>query len=839
MKTSQLRASDLLAYDDHPSLSFTPSILQCQTNAASENRARSFSQVERGAAASPDPFTFYKTYLNTNEPLLGDQENLKSDGNGYPCHSGAAAYNASADDAQRQARGHTTAYKLAVRLANRSNGAPLATIIEQGSYSTLNSHGSLLSVGRFPSLKAAEDTSPSRGSRRRSRSLDEKALHDIQEDLTREYDTCTVAVPHARLDGEHGAADETSRTATPSTSHRFELQQSPSPSEAEPSDHDIRGVKGLVRGVLQTVRGVSRTRSRSSSMTHLPIVEHRESSPSTGGSSLQLDQEGQGSESYHQQNENRSISTRVSQTTAVVSVSRDQNRNRGEHSACTYSSLPHPRSALTDATTVFGSMPLALPWRATRSSHEQPFSTFAARTGTRDVAREDDTNQAAISHHDMLDTSARHAVNGVPVYDKNPSSLKEVSSAREVFANQNASFCSTMSTSYSGTVLGVDLDLQHDFNNLARRSQSPPTPVWFTPQMAELERQASFSESPESIKAYIQAHTPYRSITSSALTSLLPIAAASGIVQPVYNTPGISFYSPSGNLIYPESGSPRSTSLSEHGSSPNITTPYYNEQCTSAGSLPIRPILVPMTTSPIHRTPLPPHLQHHHGHHRPEKSQITSCKSTITPKGPVKGCDGVVRENSLTPRSGIFYPHGKDKIHRSIKMTLHDLKAEINFYKARFVALAATHSFAPSLPKNKNLQRRHVCNYNTYARNSHVNPTSKTGPRKGRSREDVLGPVAAHALRVCFCQPYDGAGKPTHATATGACFARELVSKSSKLNAGQHAKDAEQILPNARIVGSGGRSQGGDAKRATRRDSAIGSTARGASKTGMARKKMD
>ncbi|KAF9699960.1 hypothetical protein EKO04_001555 [Ascochyta lentis] len=812
--------------------------------AAAENRVCGFDRVER-IAASLDPFTFYKTYIDTNIPLLGDQESLASDDNDYPCHSGAAGHDASVDDAQPQARGHTAAYKLAVRLANRSNGAPLATIIEQGSYSTLNSHGSLLSVGRFPSFKAAENTSPNRGSRRRSRSLDENALHDIEEDLTREHDTFTVAVPHARRDEELRAADQASGTATPLTSYRFELQQSPSPqSDEDSSNYDNEGVRGFIRGVFQTVRGVSRTKSRSPSMAHVPIMKQRQSPSSAGGCSIQFDQEGQDSESSFAQNKN-CISTTASQAADVVSVSTDQTRNHAisnigvGQSARVYSFLPQSRSSSTESSTVVDFTPV-LPCRAATNAHEQPFSTPVARPGTRDVARGDGTTLAVTSHHDMFGTSAQHTVNGVPVCRKYSSSLKEVSSAREMFATQNASFCSTMSTSYSGTVLGVDLDLYHDFNSPARRSQSPPTPVWFTPQMAELERQASFSESPEPVKAACNpAHAAHRSITSSALTSLLPIAAASGIVRPIYNTPGISFYSPSGNLIHPESSSPRGSSSSEYGSSPKITTSYYNKRNTSAGSLPIRPTLVPMTSPPTHRIQLPPHLQHHHNYCQTEKSQIRSCESIITPKGPVKGCDGVVRENSLTPRSGIFYPHGRERIHRSIKLTMHDLKAEAKFYKARFLALAAAQSFAPSLPKGKVLQKRHVNDYNTYAMKPHAGSTGTTGSRKSRYREDFLGPLVAHALRVCFCQPYDGAGKPTHATAAGACVARDEFLESGKLAVDKHAKDDEQLLPNARFVGSGECNHSGDTKRATRRDSAIGGTSRGATKAGIARSKED
>jgi hypothetical protein len=843
MATSQLFDASQLAHGYHQSHSIMTDIPSYYTDNAVESRIHGTVRAETRAAAPQDPFTFYKTYFDNDVPLLGEQDYLKSDDDSYTCHSGvAAAQDGSVDDAQPQARGHTAAYKLAVRLANRSNGAPLATIIEQGSYSTLNSHGSLLSVGRFPSIKAAENASPNRGSRRRSRSLDEKALHDIQEDLARELDASAVAV--SRLNEDHGAADPASGTATPLTSYRFELQQSPaSHSGDELFDHDHRSVKGFIRGVLQNVRGVSKTRSRSSSMTHAPIMDHRESPPSTRESSPRIDQLDQGPGDSRLPMSSCDVSTRVSESAATAPTPRDQTRNRAISSAGTELSAQarlHSakfRPDIPESSAVFGSIPPTLPYRAATPSHERHFSTPVEGAGTRDVAQKDITIQASTSHHDLFDTSARYTFDGVPVYHGQSSTMREASSAREVFTSQNASFCSTMTSSYSGTVLGVDLDLQHDFSRPMRRSQSPLTPVWFTPQMAELERQASSSESPESAKAISPpSHAPSHSITSSALTSLLPIAAASGIVWPNYNTPKISFYSPSGNLIQSESSPPQGTSPPEYGGSPTVTSSYYNRQNanagSSAGSLPIRPPLVPMTTPPTHKTPLPSHLRHHHNYRRPEMSQVSSRESSVTPKGPVKGCDGVVRENSLTPRSGIFFPHGKDDVHRSVRLAIHDLKAEAKFYKARFITLAAAHSFAPSMPKGKTLQKRHVHNYNTYARKPQI-PTGEA--RKGGYRQDVLGPLAAHALRVCFCQPYDGAGRPTRATAVGACMADEPFPTSGKPEVDCPKKDVERSLPNARVAGGGRRTESVDPKRVT--DNAVGSTARRASYTGAARRK--
>ncbi|KAJ8111641.1 hypothetical protein OPT61_g5820 [Boeremia exigua] len=787
------------------------------TDSISRYRIRENAQAETRAAAPPDPSASYETYLDTNVQQPGEEGQFEPEDDGYTRSGVAAALNTSHNDAQPQVEGHATAYKLAARLANRSNGAPLATIIEQGSYSTLSSRVSLLSVGRFPSVKSTENTSPNRGSRRRSRSLDRKALQDIQEDLARESDTSAVAELYARPKEGHSGADPASGTATPLTSYRVKMQQSPICHSSDGVfDQDDRGVRGFIRGVLQNVRGVPRTRSRSSSLTQTPIVEHRASPLCRYENSPKFDRKGQGVEVVYLPGYNRNTSTRSFEGAAIPPAV-NQARNRVNlDSDIELSARAHPprvksRSDTTEIGVALGSAPPVVPCRIATCSHERPLSTPVVYAGTRDVAREDGTAEAATCHNGMFDTSAPYNFDSIPIYRGHQSSERETSSARDVFTNQNASFCSTMSTSYSGTVLGVDLDLQHDFGIPVRRSQSP-TPVWFTPQMAELERQAYSAESPQSLET-VPNQVPFHSITSSALTSLLPIAAATGIVRPNFNTPTISFYSPSGNLIQPESSSSQCTSPSEDDDSSTITTSYYNRQNASpAGIRLIRPPLIPLTTHPSQKTPLPIHLRHHHNYRQPEMSQISSHESSVTSRGPVKGCDGFVREDSLSPRSGVFHPHGRDKVHRSTKLVLHDLKAEVKFYKTRFLAQAAAQSFAPSISKGKTLQERHVLNYETYAARPGANSTRNRG---GKFGVDTVGSHAAHALRVCFCQPYDGAGKSTRTDTVRTCIGGGALPVNDRSKADQHAKDVERSLPNARIVGSRRHSEGKHTKKAS------------------------
>lgn len=847
MATSQFRQSLQQICENHQGPLLTRNVPLNEIYGAVK-RVRRTARAETEAAAAQDRFTFYKTYLDTNVSLLGDQVNLDSDEDGKICHSGGvAAHGTSVDDAQPQARGHTAAYKLAVRLTNRSNGAPLATIIEQGSYSTLNSHGSLLSVGRFPSNKAADHGSPGRGSWRRSRSLDEKALHGIQEDLAREHDTHAVAVSHARLYKDYVTVEPPSGTATSLTSYRFETQPSlSSQSDDELMDHDDqdnqRG-KGFLRGVMQTVRGVSRTRSRSSSITYANIKEDRDSPLPAYRSNKQLRE--QDAEHSCLPGYNRGVSTRASEGAAISPDLEDQARNRAiSPSGCDlpariYPHLVQSRSEVCDTIAVSGSLLPALLYRNATRTHEPPFPAPVVNAETRDVAWEDGTIEALKPHYDISDTSARYTFDDVSAHCRRPSSEKDANCIREVFTGQNASFCSTLSTSYSGTVLGVDLDLQHDTSHSIRRSQSPPTPVWFTPQMIELERQASCSDSPEAVNASRSTQLPCRSITSSALESLLPIAANSGIVQPNYNTPKISFYSPSGNLIQPESSSPAGTSASEYGGSPTITTSHYNRQnihqASLAKSLPIRPSLVPMTTPPIQKTPLPLHLRHHHNYRQREQPQIIPGESSVLKGRSVKGCDGVVRENSLTPRSGVFFPHGKDRIHRSSRLAIHDLKTEAKFYKSRLLTLAATQSFVPSIRKGKTLQKRRVHSYNTYAKKPHM---TRSRTRKGGYREEVLGPFAAHTLRVCFCQPYDGESVSTRGINVGACMTGDDFFPDGKPDVDRDMKDVERLLPNARVVGSRRRSEGVESRGKHRRDSVPSKCTRRVSYTDAAKKKV-
>jgi hypothetical protein len=317
--------------------------------------------------------------------------------------------------------------------------------------------------------------------------------------------------------------------------------------------------------------------------------------------------------------------------------------------------------------------------------------------------------------------------------------------------------------------------------------------------MAELERQASISESPGSKLASAEEPTR-RSFTSSALTSLLPIAAASGIVQLNYDTPKISFYSPSGRLIQSEgSSSPETHAV--HCGSPSVRRSNFSnpaqhsarQNLTATGYLPpVRPALLPMTTPPVPTAPLPAHLRYHHNYRHPERSHIESCESFIESSPLATECGGVVRTNSFLLRSGTRQSpprkknaSSKDKRHRSTKTLLHDLMGDVSFYKSRYIALAAQScaSFQKSKEKGKTLRKRDTAadkrcpSHSTNKPRQHSRRTARRDEPRQSAGESLLGPLAGHILRICFCQPFDGVGKPSRADAP--CATHHVDSKQA------------------------------------------------------------
>ncbi|KAF2678307.1 hypothetical protein K458DRAFT_423250 [Lentithecium fluviatile CBS 122367] len=706
-----------------------------------------------------DPFSYYKAFLDSDVPSTGRASINPPHNDGSAGDTVGPAGQLVQGVGEQHCRPRAVPYQLAVRFANRSNGAPLATIIEQRSVSTLNSRGSLLSVGRFPSIRATENVSPGRASYRTSRSLDEKALKGIKEEACQDNDIqMTSKALDVRLQQGCGETERLHKITAPAhtVSHKPEQAGAPQP-------HDIallsngKGLKDFLRGALHHVRGGSRIRSGSSSMTNAAPSNSR---------GERLDPSDISPQSEHQGEKHRNTSLGMHEL-PVSAVTRElhpdvssshqdaiktRTRNRKSSSISSEASagvhppllhLPPPTSQL-ELESDFNPHLLPVSNLSRQRNGTEPLSSVrpappGPRDGTQGHAQAGATTLCPRSRDEL---SARYTLDGVCIPRGDASSLQECDRARDT--SRNASFCSTMSTSYSGTVLGVDLDLQHEFPNPARRSV---TPVWFTPK-------DGIDHSVESVKR-LQGEgkqPPPRSITSSALSALLPIAAAEGIVRTSSKTPQISFYSPSGNLIQAESTSPPSADTSCSSSSfqgtPTTPTSFYDNTQVSAaydalaaavGLPPVRPAAVPMTTPPQSCAPLPEHLRHHHNYQHPERSQITTqltdrSIATINPGPKVKGCGGVIRPNSLLPRSGI------------------------------------PGSPTPAKP-GASYRRSMSCFFNSEANRPRFHPlSSRPKSRKGRTlkkrpphqrSESGIGRAAGQAMRVCFCQPYDGAGQRT------------------------------------------------------------------------------
>jgi hypothetical protein len=73
-----------------------------------------------------------------------------------------------------------------------------------------------------------------------------------------------------------------------------------------------------------------------------------------------------------------------------------------------------------------------------------------------------------------------------------------------------------------------------------------------------------------------------------------------------------------------------------------------------------------------------------------------------------------------------------------------------------------------------------------------------------RKRDDVglLGPLAGQTLRICFCQPYDGAGNSTHDVPCIKRHTEPMHGATQKENPRSRTKEShvDAVLPNARVV---------------------------------------
>jgi hypothetical protein len=478
------------------SVSYTPHFLdRSNGKSLSSNASKSFHQSGHNAwtvASQPvhpllqDLFAYYKAFLHTNAPSSGSMTGLEQDNDAYTCHQGDTGSQGlhSVTSSQPDARARAIPHHLAVRFANRPNNvAPLATIIEQGSYSTLNSRGSLLSVGRFPSVRGPENISPVRASHRISRSLEGNVLHGIQEAAPQKQHAPAGVEAHAHP--HEGRSSSICNIAKPMTSSIAELPRFPR-SQIGDADHDVDGrrSKGFVRGVLQNVRAASKSRSRSSSLTHAAVVETREDRAGASGDNSPLSPMREhdshncdnSSENYELSDLAQRLPSSAASTPAVGSQARNRKiplTNRQSSAQTSSSPSTHDSSLpLFEQASSLASVSRLLPSAAISCSPERTSSVRLVSPEPRDVAYGNVTIRApTLSTQHTDDTSAQHTFHGAYVSKCSTSSLAQHDRTRET--SHNASFCSTLSTSYSGTVLGVDLDLIHETPRSLHQSSSP------------------------------------------------------------------------------------------------------------------------------------------------------------------------------------------------------------------------------------------------------------------------------------------------------------------------------------------------------------------------------
>ncbi|KAF2786816.1 hypothetical protein K505DRAFT_380015 [Melanomma pulvis-pyrius CBS 109.77] len=740
MSTSQLHGSSLLDRTNHQEPAHDPNSAPYPTNAAAWDVADLFnSQVDLGRVHSQDPFAYYKAYLHTSESSPYGASDAIDDANAcHPISHPSQIIHCAGD--QQPVRARPVPYHVAVRLANRATGVPLSTIIEQGSYSTLNSHESPRSVGRYPLIKINDTILPSKYPHRASRSLDETTLRKIEENTHQEQHSHEDVALHAALGGDGGILDSPCTAATLIKLSLYARQLSgSSQTPATESDLESKGLKGFFRGVLQHARGARNDGSRSSSVTNTPPHENRIEGLDTKEDSSRAQHQCSEFTSTRLKTNARGVSTlgnslpsSFSSSQQILpqiearyhtSVSRDR-----ERSARVYPSAASKSDAESS------SPHFLQPPHSSLSSSSPPSSEQVLSTTPRDIAREYSLAETCTpSHRSNDDLSAQHTSDIVPICKTNAPSLREYDRARE------ASICSTVSTTYSGTVLGIDLDLQQGYPLVARRS---PTPVWIASS------QVSGSQ-PGQNKVTI--NTP-RSITSSALPVLLPLAAASGIVRPNHATPRVSFFSPSGNLIQAEDSSSQTTNSSHYRSSP--MTDYDNILSNPVYEPSIRPTLIPLTTPPTPTARLPAHMRCHHNNQHPTHSHIVpkqpqlGIKFAMATGADVKGCGGIIRANSLQPRSGMKQPGSTRKNRRSNRSS----PCSFHSHALGSDKLASCVG-QPSLQFQNciAMERRR----GRIRKEGHTK--AESGARKAhRTPSRPLGARAAHALRVCFCQPWDG-----------------------------------------------------------------------------------
>ncbi|PSN60900.1 hypothetical protein BS50DRAFT_652520 [Corynespora cassiicola Philippines] len=726
----------------HTSNLGTPTLWD-QTN--SQEPARCPSQAPRkpntrvadpDLATPPDPFSDYRTFLD------------KAITFGAGPYDGSASLSGSEDcpgtEDDAQAMPPLVTYNLAMRFANRSNRVPLATIIEQVSYSTLNSHASLFTSRGRPSLRV--DHSLLQGPVRKPSRCDDNTLQQIQEDVCQDQDYGEYLGSHPCLDGRCGdvlICDDIS--ASPPTSCHDQGTPTIFQRRRGRTEAENKGIKGLLSDMLRNSRINPCPPSQSSTVTGNPIAICQKRPGTNKIQPEALPPEGDfpcGSKSKGRGIQNRTNPSSSNHTTLNAPHKSGSGSDKPSDHAFSLIVKHSEHSVLERPPT----------------GMENPRISLESLQGSRTSARIVSSETYDRAHPQYLQNSG-----GVPTHN----SAERLSGCEKPFkecehagsVGRKVSICSSMSTSYSGTVLGVDLDLQESHAS-PRRS---PTPVWFALQSSK-DDEANVLPLERQPLAMNHATTP--SITSSALPVLLSIAAESGIVRPIKNTSPTSFHSPSGNLIQLHDSSPLGHGGLNYFGSPTAKTSYYNNNLDESlaayiepsrmNACPAGPALESIAATRVSTSLIPTHPGHGHATRHGEDAYTTWQPQIDRSGTEVKGCGGLVRNNSLSPRSGNLRPP-------STRPKLHRPKAALMCYRTRDEATKRPHR-----TRYRSLLNRLVsCCTASRMRNPSKPPKgtmlhkqlarrAAALPRRTKSSLS-LGPLTGNTMRVCFCQPLDDA----------------------------------------------------------------------------------
>ncbi|OCK84074.1 hypothetical protein K432DRAFT_389825 [Lepidopterella palustris CBS 459.81] len=655
-------------------------------------------------------------------------------------------YDPSNKETSRDPKPRPIACNFAVRFTNRPNGTPLTTIIEQKSYSTLNSHPSLVSsTYRYTPAKQSESSPIHRtgpqtvdGRRRLSQSLDEVTLYKLGQATNQRHDAA------ARTDAYHASTQQLDLVDT--LRHH---PTSPKPFAAlaagcSPSDDDqtrgtttgnaARGFKVALHGLLQNIReaprhslslsalrnqfrqdeSVRRASGRNTVPTAkdgynfigdpvmAPPIYHQTVTTHVGASSGQiLDRSTHHSPRENEPNDNRAAESAMKNIASAVpptpqfqvEATKPKNTPPKRTLRVPMALISHPAS----------SSPTPSPSKFPSPPSLNPTSILSTYHTTNNFDRA--ISVPLLSNRSRDDLTSRYTYAGISIARPNAPSLRNYDRCRET------SFGSTATTtSVSSSILGPQLERvnAHSSNPRAQDLHLTPAPLRLRTKSfgstgtvtsvssstlgPQLERVNAHSTDPRPQDLYLTP-APLRLHTKSNPKREPSTPNYSTNSRPATHTirsAALPVLLPIADLA----GIPHPHFLPIDPTSPP-TSPF----SFSASGLDAiaRPAILPSTSPPTSTAQLPAYLRHHHHTHThivPQASKVV-------------GCDGMVRPKSLVPRSGV------------------DRRCE----------------------RTKAAKRKMGLDLG-------VGVWSKGG----RDRDSGVGAAAGWALRVCFCQPEDGAG---------------------------------------------------------------------------------